>query len=146
MNMIDNDTLKLEIQKLAKYHLLHLAVFSITLFIWTDVIKILYTCGGDSGMSVVGFFMYLPYVLLLVLYDFIFISIGLLIFPKVNRIILYILPIIPVVIWFFISAQRIQICYYELRIHDFGVLITLWLIVNILMYYRMKWSKRKEAV
>ena len=144
--MIDNDTLKLEIQKLAKYHLLHLAVFPITLFIWADVIKILYTCAGDSGMSVVGFFMYLPYVLLLVLYDFIFISIELSIFPKVNRIILYILPIIPVVIWFFISSQRIQICYYELRIHDFGVLITLWLIVNILMYYRMKWSKRKEAV
>jgi len=128
--------------KVAKKHFIHLVIFSFALLYKSGVFQIPFTSGGESGMNLVAFFIYFPFLIILIFYNFIFIMLGLSMLSKINRLLIFIFPVIPVIGWFFLSAQQIQLGYWKLSSVEFWIIILLWLASNILLYY---FTKQKTA-
>ena len=99
---------------------------------------------GDMNVVIFGTFLYLPFVLLLCLYNGL--TIG--IFEKLNkkiRLINYGLPTIPLLIWFLTSDNQITIRYWKLGTTEFVVALTLILLTNLTGYYLFKGADQETA-
>jgi hypothetical protein len=98
---------------------------------------------GDMGVIIFGTLLYLPFVLLLCIYNGL--TIGL--FERLNkkvRLINYCLPTIPLLIWFVTSDSLITIRYWHLRTKEFSVALSLILLTNLTGYYFFKRTDRER--
>lgn|SRR5690606_263854 len=98
----------------------------------------------DMNVVIFGTFLYLPFVLLLCLYNGL--TIG--IFEKLNkkiRLINYSLPTIPLLIWLLTSDNQITIRYWKLGTTEFVVALTLILLTNVTGYYLFKGADQETA-
>jgi hypothetical protein len=99
---------------------------------------------GDMNVVIFGTLLYLPFILLLCTYNALIIGL----FEKLNkkvRILNYILPSFPLVIWFLTSDNVITIRYWELRTSEFLIALTLILATNVTGYYLFKNGDREPA-
>lgn len=114
------------------------------LFITVTFISFYVQEDGDVSVIILGTFLYLPFVLLLCIYNGL--TIGL--FERLNkkvRLINYCLPTIPLLIWFVTSDSLITIRYWHLRTKEFSVALTLILMTNVTGYYLFKRTDREKA-
>jgi hypothetical protein len=99
---------------------------------------------GDMNTVIFGTSLYVPYVLLLCIYNGL--TIGL--FETINKKIIlinYCLPTIPLLIWFLISDNKITIRYWKLETTELIVALTIILLTNMTGYFLFKGVDRETA-
>jgi hypothetical protein len=88
---------------------------------------------GDLNVVILGVILYVPYVAILCLYN----GVTIALFERVNerqKWMNYFLPVVPLLIWFFLSAGSIKIRYWNLEDGEFFVGVFLLALSNAIGY------------
>jgi hypothetical protein len=122
--------------KILRFHWVHFLGF--LLFIWTSFYI---HSDGERYDTNFGTILYLPYVFLLTVYNLIIITIsnGILdingLIEKYNlKLISYVIPIVPVLIWYLIASFSITLGEWVINDYYFWSLILVWGIMNFGLY------------
>ena len=117
------------LKELVKFHLLHLIGF--TLFI---LISFSYNENGDLGVILLGTFLYLPFVLLLIGYNILSIYFMISNLTELKqKWLIYIIPLIPILIWYLIADFSITVRFWKLEKYEFWIFMFAWGIFNFIM-------------
>lgn len=119
-----------DFKKIVKYHLLHLIGFVLIILIAFNIRE-----HGDSGVVIFGTFLYLPYVFLLIGYNIL--SISLMDYNLTNlkqKWVIYIIPLIPILIWYLFDNLSITVRFWELEKYEFCIFMIVWGLLNFITY------------
>ena len=98
----------------------------------------------DTGVAIFGTLLYSPFAFLLTLYNGL--TIGLLEnWNKRLRIMNYLLPLVPLTIWFFISGQTIRIRFWDIEAKEFTILVIVLTTVNLAGLFYSERHHRETA-
>lgn len=89
---------------------------------------------GDINVVIFGTLLYLPYVIILCIYN----GLTIRLFEGLNkkiRILNYCIPTVPLLIWFLISDNIITIRYWDLETKEFTIALTVLLLTNVTGYF-----------
>ena len=99
---------------------------------------------GDTGVAIFGTLLYSPFAFLLTLYNGL--TIGLLEnLNKKLRVVNYILPLLPLIFWFFIAGQMIRIRYWDIEANEFIILVIILTTVNLVGLFYINRQDRETA-
>jgi hypothetical protein len=99
---------------------------------------------GDTGVAIFGTLLYSPFAFLLTLYNGL--TIGLL--ENLNRKIRmmnYLLPVVPLTIWFLFAGQLIRIRYWDIEVKEFIILLSVLTTVNLVGLFFIRRQERESA-
>lgn len=121
----------IDFKRIVKFHLLHLIGFFLFILISFNISE-----HGDSGVAIFGTFLYLPFVILLIGYNIL--SIAIMDSNLTTRLkqkwLIYIIPLIPVLIWYLIDNFSITVRFWKLGKYEFWIFMIAWGLFNFIMY------------
>jgi len=116
-------------KELVKFHLLHLIGFILLV-----LISFSFNENGDLGVILLGTFLYLPFVLLLIGYNILSISLMISNLTEFKqKWLIYIIPLIPILIWYLIADFSITVRFWKLEKYEFWIFVIAWGICNFIM-------------
>jgi len=99
---------------------------------------------GDMNVVIFGTLLYLPFVLILCLYNGLTIGLSERINKKIGFV-NYCLPTIPLLIWFLASGGTITIRYWDIRTKEFLITLIIILVTNLTGYLFIKLNGEETA-
>lgn len=97
-------------------------------------ISFYYQENGDLNVVIFGTLQYLPFVIMLCIYN----GLAIRLFERINKkvkVINYCLPTVPLLIWFLASDNSITIGYWELSVNEFTIAVVALLVTNVAGYF-----------
>lgn len=121
-----------KIRSINNYNILRTQVLLMFVFIFCLIVSLINE-DTDTNTSTFAFILYLPYVFLLCIYNGILIKL-LVNFLK-NNLLIYLLPIIPIIVWFIMSDYTITVRFWKFNKTEVIIGLILMTLVNLLGYY-----------
>jgi len=123
------------------YNILKTQILLMFAFVLT-LVALMANENTDTNTSTFTFILYLPYVFILCIYNGIFLKL-LLSFLKSNLLI-YLLPIVPFIVWFLISNYSITIRFWKFNGSEVIIGLIIMIFVNSIGFYFFNPNKKIE--